>query len=124
MDIFIVQLNKKFMQIILFLIPLFIISMPIMNLFNSMAPGFVSYKFQILSSPETSQTLLKVGISNLSASLMSSSILFFIRSSADDLTVFLFQICVDVDHAKCSICLNIWHDVVTVAPCLHNFWYI
>ncbi|WJX47843.1 RING-type E3 ubiquitin transferase [Trifolium repens] len=51
--------------------------------------GFVSYKFQILSSPETSQTLLKI--------------------------------CVDVDHAKCSICLNIWHDVVTVAPCLHNF---
>ncbi|XP_020233494.1 E3 ubiquitin-protein ligase CHFR isoform X2 [Cajanus cajan] len=31
------------------------------------------------------------------------------------------KICVDVDHAKCSICLNIWHDVVTVAPCLHNF---
>ncbi|XP_078157520.1 RING/U-box superfamily protein [Carex rostrata] len=28
---------------------------------------------------------------------------------------------VDVDDAKCSICLNIWHDVVTVAPCLHNF---
>ncbi|KAL4183439.1 hypothetical protein AMTRI_Chr11g98250 [Amborella trichopoda] len=22
---------------------------------------------------------------------------------------------------KCSICLNIWHDVVTVAPCHHNF---
>ncbi|KAF7840193.1 E3 ubiquitin-protein ligase CHFR [Senna tora] len=31
------------------------------------------------------------------------------------------KILVDVDHAKCSICLNIWHDVVTVAPCLHNF---
>uniref|UniRef100_A0A5B7C9H2 Putative E3 ubiquitin-protein ligase CHFR isoform X1 n=1 Tax=Davidia involucrata TaxID=16924 RepID=A0A5B7C9H2_DAVIN len=31
------------------------------------------------------------------------------------------QICLDVEHAKCSICLNIWHDVVTVAPCLHNF---
>ncbi|KAJ4751858.1 E3 ubiquitin-protein ligase CHFR [Rhynchospora pubera] len=27
----------------------------------------------------------------------------------------------DVDDAKCSICLNVWHDVVTVAPCLHNF---
>ncbi|KAG9129250.1 hypothetical protein Leryth_006470 [Lithospermum erythrorhizon] len=27
----------------------------------------------------------------------------------------------NADHAKCSICLNIWHDVVTVAPCLHNF---
>ncbi|CAA6660608.1 unnamed protein product [Spirodela intermedia] len=27
----------------------------------------------------------------------------------------------DVEHAKCSICLNIWHDVVTVSPCLHNF---
>ncbi|KAI3917288.1 hypothetical protein MKX01_000065 [Papaver californicum] len=24
-------------------------------------------------------------------------------------------------HAKCCICLNIWHDVVTAAPCLHNF---
>ncbi|CAK9138367.1 unnamed protein product [Ilex paraguariensis] len=31
------------------------------------------------------------------------------------------KICVDAEHAKCSICLNIWHDVVTVAPCLHNF---
>ncbi|XP_042508478.1 E3 ubiquitin-protein ligase CHFR isoform X5 [Macadamia integrifolia] len=31
------------------------------------------------------------------------------------------KISLDVDHAKCSICLNIWHDVVTVAPCLHNF---
>lgn len=31
------------------------------------------------------------------------------------------KICLDVEHAKCSICLNIWHDVVTVAPCLHNF---
>lgn len=34
-----------------------------------------------------------------------------------------FQIPLDVEHAKCSICLNIWHDVVTVSPCLHNFWY-
>ncbi|XAR65819.1 Ubiquitin--protein ligase [Bertholletia excelsa] len=31
------------------------------------------------------------------------------------------NICLEVEHAKCSICLNIWHDVVTVAPCLHNF---
>ncbi|KAK9293319.1 hypothetical protein L1049_021311 [Liquidambar formosana] len=31
------------------------------------------------------------------------------------------KICIDVEHANCSICLNIWHDVVTVAPCLHNF---
>lgn len=31
------------------------------------------------------------------------------------------KISLDVEHAKCSICLNIWHDVVTVAPCLHNF---
>ncbi|CAL5214675.1 unnamed protein product [Lathyrus oleraceus] len=51
--------------------------------------GFVSYRFQITSSPETRQNLLKITI--------------------------------DVDHAKCSICLNLWHDVVTVAPCLHNF---
>ncbi|MQM09901.1 hypothetical protein Taro_042782 [Colocasia esculenta] len=27
----------------------------------------------------------------------------------------------DLENAKCSICLNIWHDVVTIAPCLHNF---
>ncbi|CAN8287424.1 unnamed protein product [Cochlearia groenlandica] len=33
----------------------------------------------------------------------------------------LLQISVDPDHAKCSICLNVWHDVVTAAPCLHNF---
>ncbi|CAN0877388.1 E3 ubiquitin-protein ligase CHFR [Linum grandiflorum] len=31
------------------------------------------------------------------------------------------QINIDADNAKCSICLSIWHDVVTVAPCLHNF---
>ncbi|KAL3646970.1 hypothetical protein CASFOL_009142 [Castilleja foliolosa] len=31
------------------------------------------------------------------------------------------KIFLDPEHAKCSICLNIWHDVVTVAPCLHNF---
>ncbi|XP_038712693.1 E3 ubiquitin-protein ligase CHFR isoform X2 [Tripterygium wilfordii] len=31
------------------------------------------------------------------------------------------KVCIDFEHAKCSICLNIWHDVVTVAPCLHNF---
>lgn len=26
-----------------------------------------------------------------------------------------------VDNLKCGICLNIWHDVVSVTPCLHNF---
>ncbi|KAF8404233.1 hypothetical protein HHK36_009115 [Tetracentron sinense] len=31
------------------------------------------------------------------------------------------KISVDIEHAKCCICLNIWHDVVTAAPCLHNF---
>ncbi|KAI3859807.1 hypothetical protein MKX03_013682 [Papaver bracteatum] len=31
------------------------------------------------------------------------------------------KISVDAEHAKCCICLNIWHDVVTAAPCLHNF---
>ncbi|XP_031402806.1 E3 ubiquitin-protein ligase CHFR [Punica granatum] len=31
------------------------------------------------------------------------------------------KICIDLEHVKCSICLNVWHDVVTVAPCLHNF---
>ncbi|XP_073013581.1 uncharacterized protein [Typha latifolia] len=31
------------------------------------------------------------------------------------------KIMLDVEHAKCSICLNVWHDVITVAPCLHNF---
>uniref|UniRef100_A0A7N0TWX3 RING-type domain-containing protein n=1 Tax=Kalanchoe fedtschenkoi TaxID=63787 RepID=A0A7N0TWX3_KALFE len=34
---------------------------------------------------------------------------------------FRFEITIDVEHAKCSICLNVWHDVVTVAPCLHDF---
>ncbi|PWA98406.1 RING/U-box superfamily protein [Artemisia annua] len=33
----------------------------------------------------------------------------------------VLKISIDSEHAKCSICLNIWHDVVTVAPCLHNF---
>lgn len=31
------------------------------------------------------------------------------------------KISLDVEHAKCSICLNIWHDVVSISPCLHNF---
>lgn len=31
------------------------------------------------------------------------------------------KISVDPEDAKCCICLNIWHDVVTIAPCLHNF---
>ncbi|EPS71411.1 hypothetical protein M569_03344, partial [Genlisea aurea] len=31
------------------------------------------------------------------------------------------KISMDPEHAKCPICLNVWHDVVTVAPCLHNF---
>ncbi|XP_057819746.2 uncharacterized protein LOC131032724 isoform X2 [Cryptomeria japonica] len=26
-----------------------------------------------------------------------------------------------VDNLKCSICLNIWCDVVSITPCLHNF---
>ncbi|CAJ1937677.1 unnamed protein product [Sphenostylis stenocarpa] len=41
--------------------------------------------------------------------------------SRPDISQRQLKICVDADHAKCSICLNIWHDVVTVAPCLHNF---
>ncbi|TQE00989.1 hypothetical protein C1H46_013529 [Malus baccata] len=32
-----------------------------------------------------------------------------------------FKISMDAEHAICCICLNIWHDVVTVAPCFHNF---
>lgn len=31
------------------------------------------------------------------------------------------KVSIDAEHAKCSICLSVWHDVVTVAPCLHNF---
>ncbi|KAJ4844358.1 hypothetical protein Tsubulata_025260 [Turnera subulata] len=31
------------------------------------------------------------------------------------------KVLIDAEHAKCCICLNVWHDVVTVAPCLHNF---
>ncbi|KAJ8631033.1 hypothetical protein MRB53_024356 [Persea americana] len=31
------------------------------------------------------------------------------------------EISLDVENTKCSICLNVWHDVVTVSPCLHNF---
>ncbi|KAM1309298.1 hypothetical protein PS2_006034 [Malus domestica] len=31
------------------------------------------------------------------------------------------KISMDAEHAICCICLNIWHDVVTVAPCFHNF---
>ncbi|KAH6812619.1 RING/U-box superfamily protein [Perilla frutescens var. frutescens] len=31
------------------------------------------------------------------------------------------KITLDPEHTKCSICLNVWHNVVTAAPCLHNF---
>ncbi|XP_050110198.1 uncharacterized protein LOC126589058 isoform X1 [Malus sylvestris] len=31
------------------------------------------------------------------------------------------KISMDAEHAICCNCLNIWHDVVTVAPCFHNF---
>ncbi|KAJ8528496.1 hypothetical protein K7X08_022188 [Anisodus acutangulus] len=31
------------------------------------------------------------------------------------------QVSLDIEYAKCCICLSIWHDVVTAAPCLHNF---
>ncbi|KAL8044974.1 hypothetical protein ABFX02_08G081700 [Erythranthe guttata] len=31
------------------------------------------------------------------------------------------KIILDPEIAKCSICLSVWHDVVTVSPCLHNF---
>ncbi|KAL5573625.1 hypothetical protein UlMin_023222 [Ulmus minor] len=31
------------------------------------------------------------------------------------------KIGINVDNAKCGICLSVWHDVVTVAPCFHNF---
>ncbi|KAL5566347.1 hypothetical protein UlMin_029511 [Ulmus minor] len=31
------------------------------------------------------------------------------------------KIGINVDNAKCSICLSVWHDFVTVAPCFHNF---
>ncbi|KAJ7297627.1 hypothetical protein O6H91_Y044700 [Diphasiastrum complanatum] len=27
----------------------------------------------------------------------------------------------NIDSFKCSICLSIWHDTVSVAPCLHSF---
>ncbi|KAF5822672.1 putative transcription factor C2H2 family [Helianthus annuus] len=33
----------------------------------------------------------------------------------------VFKISLDSEHAKCSLCLDIWHDIVTVSPCLHNF---
>ncbi|OVA08696.1 zinc finger protein [Macleaya cordata] len=31
------------------------------------------------------------------------------------------KISLHIEHAKCKICSNVWNDVVTVAPCLHNF---
>ncbi|KAM1115375.1 hypothetical protein TB2_038455 [Malus domestica] len=31
------------------------------------------------------------------------------------------KISMDVEHAKCCVCLNIWHDVATIAPCFLNF---
>ncbi|PIA28034.1 hypothetical protein AQUCO_07300010v1 [Aquilegia coerulea] len=33
----------------------------------------------------------------------------------------LVKIPIDSEHAKCSICLHVWHDVVTAGPCFHNF---
>nr|XP_028945127.1 uncharacterized protein LOC114819704 [Malus domestica] len=31
------------------------------------------------------------------------------------------KISMDVEHAKCCVYLNIWHDVATIAPCFLNF---
>lgn len=28
------------------------------------------------------------------------------------------------DDLTCPICLSLFHDVVTIAPCLHNFWWV
>ncbi|GKV49532.1 hypothetical protein SLEP1_g56278 [Rubroshorea leprosula] len=53
--------------------------------------GYLSYKFKVMCDQESSKQKLK------------------------------FQISIDIEHAKCSICLNIWRDVVTIAPCLHGF---
>lgn len=51
---------------------------------------------------------------------------YCVCSYADYINLFgwFVQISIDIEHAKCCICLNIWHDVVTVAPCFHNFWFV
>lgn len=85
--------------------------------------GYLGYIFKVMPSLEICKKKLKViKLVNVFSSL--NFRLIFVCGDADDLLVWFYQISVDVEHAKCSICLNIWHDVVTVAPCLHNFWSV
>lgn len=46
------------------------------------------------------------------------------ESKSVNVCILVFQISIDIENAKCGICLNIWHDVISVAPCLHNFWSV
>ncbi|KAK4756483.1 hypothetical protein SAY87_006610 [Trapa incisa] len=55
--------------------------------------GYLIYKFEIIPIREVSQNRLQN----------------------------FLQVSIDLEHVKCSICLNVWYDAVTVAPCLHNF---
>lgn len=83
--------------------------------------GYLSYRFEIMHVPESCLEKLKVSC-NWSTIVPEDFLLEEFRYP--DLSSLIFQICIDVEHAKCSICLNIWHDVVTAAPCLHNFWLV
>lgn len=77
--------------------------------------GYLSYRFKLMPTPpQTSQKQLKVNTLHFYDSRFSNGCLSLSSQTS--------QICIDVDHAKCGICLSVWHDVVTIAPCFHNFW--
>lgn len=72
---------------------------------------------------ETEDTcLIKCGSEIVPGHVEDGSLRYIFRVMAtEQFSTKKLKIMLDVEHAKCSICLNIWHDVVTGAPCLHNF---
>ncbi|KAL8126544.1 hypothetical protein AgCh_013716 [Apium graveolens] len=72
---------------------------------------------------ETEDTcLIKCGSEIVPGHVEDGSLRYIFRVMAtEQFSTKKLKIMLDFEHAKCSICLNIWHDVVTGAPCLHNF---
>ncbi|KAL4021294.1 hypothetical protein IC575_020088 [Cucumis melo] len=66
-------------------------------------------------------TFIRCGSEIVSGPVRDGHLSFKFEMSSDSKLCKGLKISVDVEHAKCSICLNIWHDVVTAAPCFHNF---
>ncbi|KAH0882812.1 hypothetical protein HID58_058908, partial [Brassica napus] len=74
--------------------------------------GYLQYRFTVMPAPDSRSQLFK---------MLYYYYLIIHNSRLFKVSYSVSLISIDHDHAKCSICLNVWHDVVTAAPCLHNF---